>query len=326
MSTREGKSPANLSNMLGSEIVWTPEVERFGRCIGKWMSRELPGGYAYGVQRSGKSFALSYLAGQIEQFVGQPVFMSIVSLERGIADRETSLVAEWLGQEGVLSNTNSPARLRKNLREYFMEEARQRETDRVLLVVDEAQNATRNHLGQVMSLGNVLSKDKKQRLRVFTLLVGQPELRAFVDSYAAMGEMQLIGRFFERKYEFLGIASSDIEMVLKAHEMDVSCADGSVQPPALAALFPEAWAAGWRPSAWAKVIVEGAGNVAVKCGLPRDQRLPMQHLRSILLGMLAYVKALNDPRVAMEAKIVEEALADTGLNETWARYAALVRK
>jgi len=99
-----------------------------------------------------------------------------------------------------------------------------------------------------------------------------------------------------------------------------------VQPPALAALFPQAWEQGWRPSAWAPVIAEGIGNVAARCGLPRDQRVPMQHLRSTLLGMLLYAKALDDAATAMTAAIVEQALTETGLHETWGRYAAMVRK
>ncbi len=320
------ESPQDLSNILGSEIVWTPEVELFGRQVGKWMSLELPGAYVFGVQRSGKSAALAYLSREIEQFVGQPVFVSIVNIERGLADRETSLVAEWLGQENVLSNTNSPARLRKALREHFMEQTRQRETDRVLIVIDEAQNATRMHLGQILALGNVLSQSKERRLRVFTLLVGQPELRAFVDSYVTMNELQLVGRFFERKWEFVGIAPGDIPLVLKAYEMDVVCSDGSVQPPAVAALFPQAWQDGWRPNGWATVIAEGIGNVAARCGLPREQRIPMQHLRSTLLGVLAYAKALGDPHTPIPVEVVEQALTETGLNETWGRYAAMVRK
>lgn len=324
-----GSQPAlsdDLANILGTEIIWTPEVERFGQQIGKWMRLELPGAYAYGVQRNGKSSALGYLARQIAEFVGQRVFVSILSLERGLADRETSLVGEWLNQEGVLSNTNSPARLRKCLREHFVQEALHLETDRVLIIVDEAQNATRTHLGQIMAFGNVLNLNKEHRLRVFTLLCGQPELRTFVDSYVTMGEMQLVGRFFERKYEFLGIAPSDIELVLKAHETDVSCQDGSVQPPALAALFPEAWEQGWRPSGWAATIAEGIGNVAARCALPRDQRIPMQHLRSTLLGMLLFAKALDDANAPVTASVVEQALTDTGLHETWGRYAAMVRK
>jgi hypothetical protein len=323
MSSNESpKSPTPIPNVLGKEEVWTPEAERLGQQIVEWIQLDLPGAHVYGVQRNGKSSAIRWFASSAAEFIGSPVFVTIFDIPRGLADRETSLTSEWLNQEGVLSNENSPARLRKKYRNHVIEQAKAMETDRILIIVDEAQNASRGHLGQIIYSGNVLAS---HGYRVFTLLVGQPELHASAEAYAAMRELQIVGRFFERGFEFLGIAPGDIDLVLKAHESEVRCPDGSMQRPAVASLFPEAWEAGWRPSAWAPALAEGVESMAQKCGLPKDYRIPMQHLRSTLIGLLLYTKANDDPYVTITPDVVQRALGKTGIQDTWARYAAARR-
>ena len=310
-------------DILGKDSVWTPEVERFCQRAGRWFKLTLPGAYIFGVQRSGKSEAFIYFADMVEHFIGGSAYVSILDLELGLADRESSIIAEWLSQEKVASNANTPARLRRALNEHFLEQMALRKTKTIILIVDEAQNCTRKHLAQILALGNRLTK---QRYRVFTLLAGQPELKSYVESFQSMNEMQAIGRFFECHHEFKAIHPTEFEQVLKAFEAEVSCDDGSTQPPSVAALFPEAWTAGWRPSTWAPVLVEGVASFAEGCNLPRDQRLGMQHLRSTFVAMLELARSLNDHNTLMTKEIVYGFLDEIGLRSTWSRYAALAQK
>lgn len=309
--------------LLGKDSVWTPEVERFCQKIGRCMQLNLPGCHAYGVQRSGKSEALIFFAQSVAEFAGGPAFVTILDLENGLADRESSIIAEWLSQEQVASNANTPARLRKALHAYFLEQMALRHTKTIVLVVDEAQNCTRKHLAQILALGNRLTK---LRYRVFTLLVGQVELRSYVESFQNMNEMQLVGRFFECEHEFLPIHPSEIDQVLRAFEADVACDDGSTQPPPVAAIFPDAWAKGWRPSVWGPALVEGLARFATSCGLPKDQRVGMQHLRSTFVAMLHRARSLDDPHTPMTPEVVVGYLEEIGLRNTWQRYAALGQK
>lgn len=308
---------------LGKDSVWTPEVERFCQQAGRWFKLTLPGAYVFGVQRSGKSEAFIYFADMVEHFIGGPAYVTIIDLELGLADRESSIIAEWLSQEQVASNANTPARLRRALNEHFLEQMALRKTKTIFLIVDEAQNCTRKHLAQVLALGNRLTK---QRFRVFTLLAGQPELQSYAESFRAMNEMQAIGRFFECSHEFKAIHPSEIEQVLKAFEAEVNCDDGSTQPPPVAALFPEAWASGWRPSTWAPIVVEAVADFAASCNLPRDQRLGMQHLRSTFAAMLQRARDHNDPNVVMTKEVVYGFVEEIGMRNTWTRYAALAQK
>jgi hypothetical protein len=316
-------TPIASNDVLGKELVWTPEQERFARQLGRWMQLDLPGACMFGTQRCGKTSAARAITAQAESYFGRPIFVTFLRMQKGLADREASLTAEWLQQEGALSNENAPARLRKRLRAHLVEQVKLRETDAILIFIDEAQFLTRSHLQQLIYWGDLLQSDG---LRVFMMLIGQPELRTSVDSYIAMQELQIVGRFFERYYEFLGIEPSEIELVMQAHETEVIALDGSSSPPAVAALFPEAWEAGWRPSKWAPVVVDGIAQVAARAGLPRDQRIPMQHLRSTLLGLLLYAMALRDPDAKISTDEVVKALTDTGIHETWSKYAALARK
>jgi len=322
-TSEQANAAAAPEDLLGSEIVWTPEQERFAQQICRWIQLDLPGGCGYGVQRSGKTFALRGIAAQAASYFGRALFISMLRIQKGLSDREGALVGEWLQQENALSNESSASRMRKRLRLHIIEQAQMRGASQLLVIVDEAQYLTRDHLQQLIYWGDLL---QTHALRVFILLVGQPELRLAMESYFAMQELQIVGRFFERSYEFQGILPSEIPLVMKAHETEVLAPDGSKQPPAVAALFPDAWAAGWRFSSWAPVVAEGIAQVAARSGLPRDQRIPMQHLRSTLLGLLLYVIALKDPYAEISVENVIKALCDTGIHETWAKYAALSRK
>lgn len=310
-----------IPSVLGKDIIWSPEIERLGLQVAEWMTLEQPGAAVFGAHRCGKSAAVNNVAASIHEYYGQPVFATIVDLERGLADRGHALTAEWLNQEGVLSNENTPARLRRRLKEHFIGRMRELETDHILLIVDEAQNLTRNHYGTLISWGNLLSH---KGYRVFTLLVGQPELGAAIDSFANMNEMQIVGRYFERTHEFLPIAQADIELVIKGHEQSVALPDGGEAPPTLAGVFPQEWAAGWRPSQWTPVVLEGFREGAVKAGLPADQRVPMQHLRGVLIDMINHARKAGDPYLQFQPDFVVRSLTKLGLMQNWTRYAALM--
>lgn len=308
--------------LLGKAIVWTPEFERLGQQVARWICLECPGAFAYGIQRSGKSSALRMLARTIEDFTGSRMLGCYVSIAADTQEKGASFIAEWLARERVMFSGTNAVKLMDKLKQHFEEQAQQRETDEILLIVDEGQNMSRAHLHKLLHLGNMLTD---AGLRVFTLLCGQPELVARVDSYAAMAEVHLLGRFFERKIEFFGIAPSSIETVLKAHEANVSNPDGTESPAAVANLFPKAWEEGWRPSAWTGAIIEGLAVAAVKNGLPRDQRIPLQHLRGCVLWQIMMMKAAGDPWLPVTSQTVVAALEELGLAANWARYAAAKR-
>lgn len=307
-------------SLLGKDLIWTPESERLGLQVAEWMGMELPGATVYGAHRSGKSAAINSVAASIREYFGYPVVATIVDLERGLTDRGHALTAEWLNQEGVLSNENTPVRLRRRFHEHLTTKARELETDHLLLIVDEAQNLARNHYGTLISLGNVLSN---KGYRVFTLLVGQPELSASVDGFISMNELQIVGRYFERTHEFLPIAQGDVDLVVKGHERCVTLPDGSEAPPTVASIFPQEWAAGWRLSSWTPVLVEGIRLAATKAGLPADQRIPMMHLRAALIDMIKHAQKVGDPQLPIKPEFVVQSLAKIGLLNTWARYAAV---
>jgi hypothetical protein len=287
---------------------------------------ELPGAYTTGAQRAGKSYGGRYLAKRMSDFLGRPVVGSRLVIQKNLPDRESSLVAEWCCQEEVSLNSNTPSRLRMGLKHHFWSKADEINARDILIIIDEAQNMTRIHLGQVMAFSEVLIGPGEPKYRPFLLLTGQPELSAFFASFEAMNEMQLIGRYFERKHEFLGIDPLDIPTVLKAYEMDVMNADGTTSSPPVALLFPDAWAEGWRLARWLQPITQGFADIASRCSLPRDQRVPFQHLHSTLLSCVLYVQALGDPFAEMTPEVVHAAIADTGLHGTWARYASLAKK
>jgi hypothetical protein len=308
--------------LLGKALIWTPEYERLGQQVARWICMEVPGAFVFGVQRSGKSCSARMLASTIEEFTGSRMYASFVSVSPEMPEKGPALIAEWLNREKVLFTGTNAAVLQRKLTEHFAAQAADRETDEICLIVDEAQNLSRSHLFKLLHLGNILTD---ANFRVFTLLCGQPELASRVESFAAMSEVHLLGRFFERKHEYVAVAPASIETIIKAHEANVSNADGTESPPAVALVFPEAWEAGWRPSQWTQAIKDGIALVAMKNNLSRDQRVPLQHLRACIIWQIMHQKAAGDPWIKVTPQMVVLALEESGLAGSWTRYAAAKR-
>lgn len=321
MTDDQSGTESQAERYLGKEIVWTPEFERVGVQVGRWIAMEMPGASMYGVQRTGKSAALLRLANTISDFTGTPVFVSICTCSRTMKKDPSALNAEWLLQ---LNIPGSSARAETLLANYFLEGAKELKTDQVMLIIDESQDMRREHLFKLLHWGNFLTLSRK--LRVFTLLCGQPDLLSVIEGYANMDEAHLLGRYHSRKIEFQGIHPSDIGVVVEGHETEVVCLDGTTAPPRVAEHFPEAWAKGWRPSRWTPVITEGFAMMAAKCHLPRDQRIPMGYLRAVLVSLVLKAKTLDNPLFDATPEDVVNALIEVGLNNSWTKYASVRRK
>lgn len=307
---------ADPADSLGNWAVWTPEIEHLASKILEWMGLDLPGGCVSGLQRCGKSWAVDYLAGSAEDYFGSKVLVSRFIAQENLADREIAWVGEMLMQNGVIAQARTSARLKKRLLDWFHEMLQALAAQRVLLVIDEAQNLSRFHHGQLMYLYNLL---EKERMRPFVLLIGQPELEAIAASYSTMNEVQVTGRFYERMHEFKGIGMEHVGQVLEGFEQ-ASVIDGVEQPCGLERLFPEYWRAGWRISAWAPSIVAAMIALAQQHSLPGVPRLPMMHLRALVIGGLRAMQRTGERWDRLSSDFLAGLLAQTGLADAIERY------
>lgn len=304
------------SDCLGNFAVWTPEIELLASAILGWIALDLPGGCMHGMQRTGKSCAIDYIAGSAEDYFGSKVLVSRLVVPESLADRENAWTAETLIQHGLIARARDGAVLKQRLLGWYKEMMEALRSQRVLLLVDEAQNLTRFHHGQLMYWHNLL---EREGMRPFTLLIGQPELEAISASYVTTNELQVTGRFYERTHEFKGIALDDITPVLKGFEQP-ALVDGVEQSCGLEKLFPRYWREGWRVSSWAPCIAQAITGLAQRRSLPGPPRLPMMHLRALVIGGLKEMQRVGERMDTLPPLLLERIFAQTGLATAIDRY------
>jgi hypothetical protein len=311
------KPQMKVSESLGSVAVWTPEIETLARKLREWISLDLPGACVYGPQRNGKTCAINYIIASASEFFSTRFLMVRVIIPEGLAERGNTFAIEVLIQHGVIANTRDPARLKKRFMDWLRERMHDTDAERLIVFVDEAQNLSRAHHGQIMYWHNLC---EEASMRPFTLLVGQPELGASAASYVEMNELQVTGRFYERPHEFQGIALSDVVKVLRAFQQPV-LHQGGQQPCGLAQLFPDHWAAGWRVETWAPSIVSAVTALARARSLPEAPRLPMMHLRAFIIGGLDEMKRTGRRIDVLSNETLTKLMASSGFNKSIDWYA-----
>jgi hypothetical protein len=307
----------NAAESLGHFAVWTPEIELLARAILGWIALDLPGACVHGIQRTGKTWAIDYILASASEFFSTTFFLVRIVIPENLPDRGNMLTAEWLIQHGVIANTRDPARLKKRLMDWLREMMQAASAERLLLFVDEAQNLTRAHHGQLMYWHNIF---EDAGARPFTLLVGQPELGASAVSYVQMNELQVTGRFYERMHEFQGIACGDVIKVLRAFQQP-TVLDGMEQPCGLAQVFPNHWANGWRVEAWAPSIVAAVQELSRARSLPKVPRIPMMHLRALIIGGLDEMKRTGKCLDALPKDLLDALMKRSGFTKSIDLYA-----
>lgn len=306
-----------VSESLGSFAVWTPSIETLARKIREWIALDLPGGCVHGPQRNGKTWAINYIIASASEFFSTRFLIVRIIIPEGLSDRGNMIATEWLNQHGVIANTRDPARLKRRLMEWLRERMQATDAERLILIVDEAQNLSRAHHGQLMYWHNLC---EEASTRPFTLLVGQPELGASAASYVEMNEIQLTGRFYERLHEFQGIALAEVVKVLRAFQQPV-LHEGVQQPCGLARLFPDHWAGGWRVETWAPSIENAVTALARARSLPDVPRVPMMYLRAFVMGGLDEMKRTGRRIDVLSNDRLNALMASTGFSKSIDLYA-----
>src|SRR5260370_22889012 len=85
---------------LHDGAIWTPEIERFGQQVARWIRIDIPGATAYGKMRVGKSLALKYLSETLSSLVGYSVEVVIWEIAKNSSDRPRDFAQARMIQSG----------------------------------------------------------------------------------------------------------------------------------------------------------------------------------------------------------------------------------
>lgn len=276
-------TPAQESDLLGDEAVWTPEIEVLGKAIANRIRMDQPGMSIDGPQRNGKSWACAYVSQVLPTVLGAPVASVLWTIPGEHCRSEREFHQQRMHQSGCPAMAHRDLEvLRTRLYDHLVQTAHGAGSRRLVIFVDEAQNLLPANYNYLIHCFNEL---ERRRVRPFFALVGQPELRDVRKQWVAVDGHQVIGRFLAHRHEYRGIAVADLEVVLGSFDE----APGEEGTSAIRRALPEAYARGWRVASLASLLAEAFQLVVREQNIKQEVRIPMQYLRGMLLAMLYWL-------------------------------------
>ncbi len=301
------------SDLLGDDPIWTPEIQLLAEAVRGRYRLGFRGMAVDGQQRCGKTSACEFLVDTLPDTIGYPVATFLWSIPE-FATTERDFVQERLRDSGCFATSNRDiAILRGRLYDHIAESAEALGSRRAIVVVDEAQNLTRQQYHYLHHCDNNL---QKRKVRPFFVLVGQPELRQMTSSWTKSKGFQVVGRFFAHQHTYRGVALADVPKVVKGFDEPA----GDAKETTYAHAIPDAYKAGWRLSAVSEILVETITAVAAKQNINAGVRVPMQSLRAMLFSILFQVIDDRVDPAKLGRKMMLKAVRDSAFPTVMTQY------
>lgn len=245
----------------------TPPIKAVFDIVARTVFQRDPGCSFIAHPRFGKTFAIRVLSQQLGQ-----IYPDVPSLIVNAKDHPrysemtfyTDILENCKHSLASLSKVNAR---RTRLVNYFWTLAQARNSDRLVLFVDEAQNWAEPEFSCLRDLSNDLAL---LDVTLITILFGQTELAAIRTVLLQSKRTDLIGRFMMQQYEFHGLTSlSDLVETMTCYDdVDVSEYPEGSQLSYTAYFLPKAFQGGWRLASEAgrlweqfRLVAQGHGGL-----------------------------------------------------------------
>lgn len=288
-------------------VMPTVAIERFVNVVLSWIKSNVVGALVPGLQRIGKTYAVAYFVKNYERWLNKTV--GVVSCEVGFHKMITEKVfwGDLLRsmKRGTIKST--PEARRELFLGYLVEAGAKSVARKVVIFLDEAQRLNDELFNLLIGIHNDLWRI--YRIKAAWILIGQPELEAFVATYVAQGKRQIVGRFMADTYYFEPLSGiEDFEAALR-------CYDESLQEPKGGPMFtehfaPMPFAAGYRLHHDAKLICACVEKARTASGLPASGGMTMQGFTTLANYLLInHLPELKPGNHLTEAKIDDSIIA-----------------
>lgn len=306
-------------DLIDDASIWTPEIELLTQTVANAMRLDQTGIIVPGHPRVGKTKAIGHLMQVLPEQVSQPIYALHWVTPQGTIPSDNDLLQEYARQSGCNRfGGKKTTHVRSELIRFIVGEAARITARRVLLAIDEAQQLDDLCFGQIVHIYNEL---EARSFKPFVLLVGQPELALREGQWLERGQLQFIGRFACKTHPFSGIRLKDLEAVLECFDDE---SDGAEQCPAHRT-SPSAYLEGWRVKELAPLIVQAIKTICLQQGTTAEIRIPMQFLRSSLLGVLHHIRQSRKHPREVDLEIVIQCIVNNNFGKVLQQYAKAVR-
>jgi len=263
---------------LDDYAVYTPSIDRFFNQITVWVDNMVPGAYIYGRPRLGKSRSIRYWLNDLldEYYCGHTTLYRMQyklfqnSTENNFLEE---LVSAVKGPNTSIGRARSKTLKYDAIADHIITEAKEKKSNKVIFVIDEAQNIPEIGYRWLCNFQNQLDEFG---IRITFLLVGSNELSHQSTAFRKTGNAQIIGRFMLHSSKFHGVLSlEELRYVLDGYDTDSEWPKGS-KTSFTAFFFTNAYQNGFRMSSYADVF----WNIYTEQfpGKLGDLEVPMEHI------------------------------------------------
>lgn len=246
-----------------AEIATPPLKAAYATCEGVVVHRD-PGTCLLGAFRIGKTTAIAVIVRQLSKtFPKLPVGIAVAKHHDNFTQGTffSDLLHDF-DHAGALSGTAQQKRLR--VFNMVLAQARQKASDRYLLIVDEGQNWSEPQWTWLRDFANDLHA---KHIRLITLTFGQTtETQMLRQRLLSRGRTDLVGRFLLSPVEFRGLRDEDeLRATLEAYDDPQQCEYPVGSGISYSEFYmPVSWRSGWRLAPEAQAMWTEFRNVAAR--------------------------------------------------------------
>lgn len=257
-------------------MIKTPQIERVYAFVENLLFSNATGGMIVGAPRTGKTYALKYVASVLQDIVGEVpcIEVDVRRESRASDDKFCQLILESARHEHAAAGRAADKRFR--LSECLHELALRSDCGTVVLIFDEAHLLSDEHLEWML---NITNEVQRRGSWVLCVLVGQPELDDRRAALAAGGFLQLIGRFMVDRLEFKGLRSkAEVHACLQQYSKLKYPSDAD--DPLVQRLLPKANKGTWKLENDSELVWESFGKQWELGGNATRLEIPMKYFCS----------------------------------------------
>lgn len=226
-------------------LILTKPIGRIMISLTAWIRLNFSGVMIYGQRRLGKSHCAEFIKRYLADTLGYKLAVVLLCVRKHDVVREGDFLDMLLRSLGETPpRRGSKDQKMELIVNRFLVLARRCPVRKIMLVLDDAQRLETLHFEILMSIQNELYQ--QYRVMLFTLMVGQPQLKLKRELLIQAGEKQITARLMADDVEFVGHRSVD-EVRYAYNRFDEYCFYPARSGISFTqGLAPEAWDADWR--------------------------------------------------------------------------------
>ncbi|MBB3112113.1 hypothetical protein FHS18_004191 [Paenibacillus phyllosphaerae] len=260
-------------------LVATNEIIKLYTKVDEWIEDRSPGGIVYGLQRRGKTQAISFIREKLKtKYLDELPIFFIPAKHKFTANEEVfyEWLLQWVGHEFPFTGKKNQKFDR--LSKFLLEQGQSSKYKQIVMFIDEAQALLEAHYKWLIDLYNYLHEYK---VMLVVILIGQPELKSNKNIYVAQGSRHIVGRFMLKEHQLFGAKTvADLQVCLKGYDT-LEYPEGSGWSYTKY-YYPDAYLEGKRLEGCATQLYEAFALVRQENGLGGKMEIGMQDLTNTI--------------------------------------------